>query len=151
MGMVLVTAEMLKNSYVRQTGETTGTNYNEAISALKQVIPNLSKIAEQRKKILQLLKWMNQGTVRYWIGASKEEVDNTTTPVFDGKKSVYDAFKSSSHSNGIDVSEYKYMFCKALESKLMVEEMIGYNRKRCYNFSEIVEVTKKARMDNELG
>eukprot|EP00957_Ditylum_brightwellii_P003522 266877-Ditylum_brightwellii.AAC.1 len=31
MGMVLATAEMLKNDNVNQTGETTGTNYNEAI------------------------------------------------------------------------------------------------------------------------
>eukprot|EP00957_Ditylum_brightwellii_P040192 3041003-Ditylum_brightwellii.AAC.1 len=36
MGMVLATAEMLKNDDVRQTGETTGANYNEAISALKE-------------------------------------------------------------------------------------------------------------------
>eukprot|EP00957_Ditylum_brightwellii_P112734 8594040-Ditylum_brightwellii.AAC.1 len=51
MGMVLVTADMLKNDNGRQTGETTGTNYNDAISALKQVIPNLSKISDQKKKI----------------------------------------------------------------------------------------------------
>eukprot|EP00957_Ditylum_brightwellii_P050473 3827704-Ditylum_brightwellii.AAC.1 len=50
MGMVLATAEMLKNDYVRQTGEMTGTNYNEAITALKQVISNLVKISDQRKK-----------------------------------------------------------------------------------------------------
>jgi hypothetical protein len=56
MGMVLATAEMLKNDNISQTGETTGTNYNEAISALKEVIPNLSKIAEQRKKVLNVLK-----------------------------------------------------------------------------------------------
>eukprot|EP00957_Ditylum_brightwellii_P040308 3050330-Ditylum_brightwellii.AAC.1 len=77
--------------------------------------------------------------------------ENTATPVFDGKKSVYEAFKNSSHSNCIVVLEYKYMSCKALETKLMVEEMIGYDRKRRYNFSEVVKVTKKARMDNESG
>eukprot|EP00957_Ditylum_brightwellii_P171263 13037205-Ditylum_brightwellii.AAC.1 len=77
--------------------------------------------------------------------------ENATTPALDEKTSVYDAFKKSRHSNGIDVSEYKYMFYKALETKLMLEEMIGNKRKRQYNFSEIVEVTKKARIDNELG
>eukprot|EP00957_Ditylum_brightwellii_P092720 7060289-Ditylum_brightwellii.AAC.1 len=77
--------------------------------------------------------------------------ETATSPALDGKKIVYETFKKSSHSNGIDVSEYKYMFCKALKSKLMVEEMIGYNRKRWYNFSEIVEVTKKATANNEPG
>eukprot|EP00957_Ditylum_brightwellii_P075446 5734059-Ditylum_brightwellii.AAC.1 len=33
--------------------ETTGTNCNAAISALKQTIPNLSKISDQRKKRMQ--------------------------------------------------------------------------------------------------
>eukprot|EP00957_Ditylum_brightwellii_P093006 7081172-Ditylum_brightwellii.AAC.2 len=56
MGMVLTRAEMLNNDIVRQTGETTGTNYYEAISAFKQVIPHLNKITEKRKKILNLLK-----------------------------------------------------------------------------------------------
>ena len=56
MGMVLATAEMLKNDDVTQYMETTGTNYNEAISALDQVITNLSKISDQRKKILKVLK-----------------------------------------------------------------------------------------------
>eukprot|EP00957_Ditylum_brightwellii_P212097 15366961-Ditylum_brightwellii.AAC.1 len=77
--------------------------------------------------------------------------DNATTTAFDGKTSVYKVFKNSSHSNGIDVSEYKYMFCNALYTKLMVEEIIGNKRKRSCNFSKIVEVTKKARMDNESG
>ena len=77
--------------------------------------------------------------------------ENATTPALDGKKSVYDAFKNSRHSNGIDVSEYKYMFHKALDTKLMVEVIIGNKRKRIYNFSKIVEVTKKARMVNESG
>ena len=77
--------------------------------------------------------------------------ENATTPALDGKKSVYDAFKNSNHSNGINVSEYKYMFCKALDTKLMVEEMISNKRKMMYNFSEIVEVSKKAMMDNESG
>eukprot|EP00957_Ditylum_brightwellii_P088296 6726348-Ditylum_brightwellii.AAC.1 len=54
--------------------------------------------------------------------------ENAISPAFDGKKSVYEAFKNSSHSNGIDVSEYKYMFCKALESKLMVETMNQDNK-----------------------
>eukprot|EP00957_Ditylum_brightwellii_P030474 2307581-Ditylum_brightwellii.AAC.1 len=103
------------------------------------------------------------GAVRYWLGVSKEKGDtcayalhefmteNATSPAFDGKKSVYEAFKNSNHSNGINVSEYKYNFCKALESKIMVDEMIGYSRKRWYNFSEVVEVTKTAKMDNESG
>eukprot|EP00957_Ditylum_brightwellii_P127070 9687539-Ditylum_brightwellii.AAC.1 len=56
MGMVLATAEMLKNDDIRQTGETTGTNYTEAISAVQEVIPNLSNIAEQRKKVFEMLK-----------------------------------------------------------------------------------------------
>eukprot|EP00957_Ditylum_brightwellii_P020864 1573554-Ditylum_brightwellii.AAC.1 len=43
--------------------------------------------------------------------------ENATAPAFDGKKSVHEAFKNSSHSNGIDVLEYKYMFCKALDTK----------------------------------
>eukprot|EP00957_Ditylum_brightwellii_P131406 10021530-Ditylum_brightwellii.AAC.1 len=69
--------------------------------------------------------------------------ENATTTAFDGKTSVYEAFKNSSHGNGIDVSEYKNMLRKALGAKLMVEEIIGNKR------SEIVEVTKKARMNNE--
>eukprot|EP00957_Ditylum_brightwellii_P176450 13437018-Ditylum_brightwellii.AAC.1 len=78
--------------------------------------------------------------------------DTAKSPAFDGKKSVYDAFKNSSHSNGIDVAEYKYMFHKIWEStKHMVEELSGSYRKRLHNFSEMVEVNKKARMDNEPG
>eukprot|EP00957_Ditylum_brightwellii_P145565 11083460-Ditylum_brightwellii.AAC.1 len=77
--------------------------------------------------------------------------ENTTTPALDGKKSAYEAFKNSSHSNDIDVSEYKYMFHKALDKKRTAEEIIGNKRKRMYNFSDIVDVTKKARMDNESG
>eukprot|EP00957_Ditylum_brightwellii_P009512 718046-Ditylum_brightwellii.AAC.1 len=70
MGMVLATAEMLKNDDVRQKEETTGTNYNKAILALKEVIPNLSKIAEQRKKVPEVLKQMNQniGVMELWCG-----------------------------------------------------------------------------------
>eukprot|EP00957_Ditylum_brightwellii_P060929 4625524-Ditylum_brightwellii.AAC.1 len=56
MGMVLATTEKLKSDDIRQTDETTGTNYNEAISALKEVITNLSNIAEQQKKVLEVLK-----------------------------------------------------------------------------------------------
>eukprot|EP00957_Ditylum_brightwellii_P045087 3419455-Ditylum_brightwellii.AAC.1 len=77
--------------------------------------------------------------------------ENATAPALSGKKSVYVTFKNSRHSNDIDESEYKYMFHKALDTKLVVEEMIGNKRKRMYVFSEIVEVTKKARMDNESG
>eukprot|EP00957_Ditylum_brightwellii_P180391 13741532-Ditylum_brightwellii.AAC.1 len=40
--------------------EIIGTNYNKVISALKQVIPKLREISDQRKKVLELLKWMNQ-------------------------------------------------------------------------------------------
>eukprot|EP00957_Ditylum_brightwellii_P190378 14492239-Ditylum_brightwellii.AAC.1 len=77
------------------------------------------------------------GAVRCWFGVSKEEGDkcmhavcgfmaeNATKPAFDGKKSVYEVFKNSSHSNSVDVLEYKYMFCKALETKLLVEKMIA--------------------------
>eukprot|EP00957_Ditylum_brightwellii_P205345 15343473-Ditylum_brightwellii.AAC.1 len=61
--------------------------------------------------------------------------ENATTPELDGKKSVYDAFKNSNHSNGIGVLEYKYMFHKALDTKLMIEKMIGNKKKRMYNFS----------------
>eukprot|EP00957_Ditylum_brightwellii_P146461 11151067-Ditylum_brightwellii.AAC.1 len=75
--------------------------------------------------------------------------ENATTPAFDGKTSVYDVFKNSRHSNGIDVSEYKHLFCKALDTKLMVEEIIGNKRKRRHNFGEILEVTKNAMMANE--
>ena len=49
MGMVLATSEMLKNNHMKQTMETARTTYNEAILALKEVIPNLSKISDQRK------------------------------------------------------------------------------------------------------
>eukprot|EP00957_Ditylum_brightwellii_P067041 5089093-Ditylum_brightwellii.AAC.1 len=101
--------------------------------------------------------------VKLWLGVLKEEGDKyvhavcefigdtTTPPAIGGKKSVYDAFKNFSHCNGIGVAEYRYVFCKALELKLIVEEMSGSCRKRLYNFSEMVEVTKKARMDNGSG
>eukprot|EP00957_Ditylum_brightwellii_P000226 17734-Ditylum_brightwellii.AAC.1 len=74
-----------------------------------------------------------KSAMRYWLGVSKEEgdkcvhdvcefmVENATTPALDGKTSIYDAFKNSSHNNGIDVLEYKNMFCKAFDTKLMVE------------------------------
>eukprot|EP00957_Ditylum_brightwellii_P070643 5367741-Ditylum_brightwellii.AAC.1 len=55
--------------------------------------------------------------------------ENVTTPALDWKKSVYDAFKNSSYSIAIDVSEYEYMVHKALNTKLMVEEIIGNKRK----------------------
>eukprot|EP00957_Ditylum_brightwellii_P034617 2624935-Ditylum_brightwellii.AAC.1 len=77
--------------------------------------------------------------------------DTVTSPAFNGEKSVYDVFKNSSYSNGINATVYKYMFGKALKSQLMVKEMIGSGRKKLYKFSEMVEVTKKARMDNESG
>eukprot|EP00957_Ditylum_brightwellii_P158317 12051051-Ditylum_brightwellii.AAC.2 len=194
MGVVLAAAEMLKNDYVRQAGEASGTNYNEAIAALKQVMPNFNNISYQRKKVLEVIKrdesrswgdgnlvWCNAvrtkppvqlgingrylpftinekeddynssmfGTSHHFL--TKSSTENATTAAFDGKTSVYEAFKNSSHSNGIDVSEYRYMFRKALDTTLMVEEIICNKRKRRYNFSEIVEVTKNARMDNESG
>eukprot|EP00957_Ditylum_brightwellii_P082736 6290726-Ditylum_brightwellii.AAC.1 len=70
MEMVLTRAEMLDNDIVRQTGETTETNQNEDISAFKQVIPHLNKIAEQREKFLKLLKLTNQrhGVMEFWCG-----------------------------------------------------------------------------------
>eukprot|EP00957_Ditylum_brightwellii_P157924 12021063-Ditylum_brightwellii.AAC.1 len=77
--------------------------------------------------------------------------DTATSPAFDKKKSVYDAFKKSTHSDGIDMAECKYMFGKALEIQLMAMKMIGSGRKMLYNFSKMVEVTKKARMENESG
>eukprot|EP00957_Ditylum_brightwellii_P087859 6690848-Ditylum_brightwellii.AAC.1 len=77
--------------------------------------------------------------------------DTTTSPGIDGRKCVYDAFKKSTHSNGINMVEYKYMFGKVLEPQLMIMKMIGSDRKRLYIFSETVKVTKKARMDNESG
>eukprot|EP00957_Ditylum_brightwellii_P191726 14595591-Ditylum_brightwellii.AAC.1 len=55
MGIVLVRAEMLNTDIVKQIGETMETNYKEAITAFKQVIPCLNKIAEQREKVLKLL------------------------------------------------------------------------------------------------
>eukprot|EP00957_Ditylum_brightwellii_P038462 2907046-Ditylum_brightwellii.AAC.1 len=56
MGMVFCNAE-LYNEYIRiGMGETTGTNYNEVIKALNQVIMNLDKITEQREKVLKMLK-----------------------------------------------------------------------------------------------
>eukprot|EP00957_Ditylum_brightwellii_P056963 4317633-Ditylum_brightwellii.AAC.1 len=63
--------------------------------------------------------------------------DTTTSPAFDSKKNVYDAFKKSTHSNGTDMVESKYMFGKALESQLIVMKMIGSGRKRLYTFSEM--------------
>eukprot|EP00957_Ditylum_brightwellii_P204496 15339541-Ditylum_brightwellii.AAC.1 len=52
---------------------------------------------------------------------AKSSTENATKLALDGKKSVYDAFNNSRHSNGIDVSEYKCMFHKALDTNLMVE------------------------------
>eukprot|EP00957_Ditylum_brightwellii_P160498 12218177-Ditylum_brightwellii.AAC.1 len=75
--------------------------------------------------------------------------DIAASPAFNGKKNVDDMFKNSSHSNGIYMAEYKYRFGKALGSQLMVMKMIGSGRKQLYNFGEMVEVTKKDRMDNE--
>jgi hypothetical protein len=196
--------------------ETAGTHYNEAIPALREVIPNVSNIDAQRKKVLEalttdeskswgdgILVWCNAvrtnptvqlgindrclpfivnkkkeddfdssifstsqhftakssagdefsfdktnccvrctSAVRYLLGVSKKEgdvyvhavcefmVENATTPALGGKKSVNDAFKNSRHSNGIDVSKYKYMFHKELDTKLMVEVIIGNKRKK---------------------
>eukprot|EP00957_Ditylum_brightwellii_P172125 13104103-Ditylum_brightwellii.AAC.1 len=110
--------------------ETTGANYNEAITALNQVIPKLSKISHQRKKVADYNSSLFSTSQHF---TAKSSAENATSPALDGKKSKYEAFKNSSHHNCIDVSEYKYMFCKALETKLMVE------------------VTKKARVDKESG
>eukprot|EP00957_Ditylum_brightwellii_P094266 7176881-Ditylum_brightwellii.AAC.1 len=55
MGVVLAKAEMLDISIVKQIEETLEMNYNEAISAFKQVIPYLNKIVEQMEKVLKLL------------------------------------------------------------------------------------------------
>eukprot|EP00957_Ditylum_brightwellii_P191238 14561510-Ditylum_brightwellii.AAC.1 len=66
--------------------------------------------------------------------------ENATTPALDGKRSVYEAFKKSSHSNCIDVSEYKYMFCKALDKKLMnnwPKLQSGWECHPTFNFSEV--------------
>eukprot|EP00957_Ditylum_brightwellii_P149715 11401326-Ditylum_brightwellii.AAC.1 len=64
---------------------------------------------------------------------------------------VYDVFKQSTQSNCIDTTEYNDMSGKALESELMIIKMIESARNKPYNFSEIVLVTKKARINNELG
>eukprot|EP00957_Ditylum_brightwellii_P115180 8784192-Ditylum_brightwellii.AAC.1 len=69
--------------------------------------------------------------------------ENVTIPALDGKESEYDVFKNSKDSNGIDVSEYKYMFHKALDTSLMVDIIIGNKREKMYNFSGIVEVTRR--------
>eukprot|EP00957_Ditylum_brightwellii_P142349 10844976-Ditylum_brightwellii.AAC.1 len=54
-GMISARTEMLGIVIIRQTEDTTGTNYNEAILAFKEVIPHMKKIAEQREKVLELL------------------------------------------------------------------------------------------------
>eukprot|EP00957_Ditylum_brightwellii_P070490 5355731-Ditylum_brightwellii.AAC.1 len=140
MGMVLARAQKLNNDIVRQTGETMRTNYNEAIPAFKQVIPHLNKIAEQREKVIKLL---NIEVMEIWCGViylpfivnKKEDIydhsmfntsqhfsatsSTATSPAFEEEIGVYDAFKESTHSNDIDMTEYKYMLGKALESQLM--------------------------------
>eukprot|EP00957_Ditylum_brightwellii_P140598 10711085-Ditylum_brightwellii.AAC.1 len=51
-----------------------------------------------------------------------------TTEAFD-ENIVYDAFKKSSHGVGFEVDDIKHLFKKALESKLMIEEVLGEKRK----------------------
>eukprot|EP00957_Ditylum_brightwellii_P014368 1081377-Ditylum_brightwellii.AAC.1 len=55
MGMVLARSKICDNYIVRQTEETSGPNYKEAISAFKQIMPHLNKIVEQREKVCKLL------------------------------------------------------------------------------------------------
>eukprot|EP00957_Ditylum_brightwellii_P003902 297135-Ditylum_brightwellii.AAC.1 len=59
----------------------------------------------------------------------KKAINTATSPTFNGKTSMYDAFKNSSHNSSNNSLEYKYTFCKAFETSIMVEEMIGFNRK----------------------
>eukprot|EP00957_Ditylum_brightwellii_P191649 14591096-Ditylum_brightwellii.AAC.1 len=81
------------------------------------------------KKSNCCVKWIN--TVKCWLGVPKEEgdkcvqavcnfmADTATQPAFDGETSMHDAFKKFTHSNGIDMAEYKYIFGKVWESQLM--------------------------------
>ena len=99
--------------------------------------------------------------VRYWIGVSKKEedkcahavcifmADNAMASAFDGKKSVYKAFKKFDHGVRIQIDGIKYLFSKALESKQMIENMLGEKRKGLYDISEMVQVNKKVRTHNE--
>eukprot|EP00957_Ditylum_brightwellii_P182572 13907388-Ditylum_brightwellii.AAC.1 len=70
MRIVLEEAEILNTDIVRQTGETTGTNYNGTILTFKQVIPHLNKIAEQRENVLKLL---NTDESKAWGGVILSE------------------------------------------------------------------------------
>eukprot|EP00957_Ditylum_brightwellii_P007127 540782-Ditylum_brightwellii.AAC.1 len=54
MGLVLAIAEMVNIDTGGQSGKSTGTNYNEAIFAFKQVIPHLNNITEHREKVFKL-------------------------------------------------------------------------------------------------
>eukprot|EP00957_Ditylum_brightwellii_P067885 5153804-Ditylum_brightwellii.AAC.1 len=51
--------------------------------------------------------------------------DNTTTSAFDGKNSMYKAFKKSNHGAGIQADGIKHMSSKELESNLMIENIKG--------------------------
>jgi hypothetical protein len=91
--------------------------------------------------------------VRYWIGVSKKK-----------KISVRMLFaiswltmqwhqhlmvKSVYHGVGIQIDDIKYLFSKALESKQIIENMLGEKRKGLYDISEMVQVNKKVRTHNE--
>eukprot|EP00957_Ditylum_brightwellii_P099093 7547206-Ditylum_brightwellii.AAC.1 len=173
--MVLCKAELYNEDIKIGTGETTGTNYNEAINSFNQVISHQDKIAEQREKALKMLKcdkseawgdgilvWCNAARTqpsvqlgmngRYlpFIVDGKDDVFNSglfkneSAPMFDGKRRLYDTFDKSGHGAGIQVDKVKYVINKALEPNLIVK-----NKKRCYYFSDMVEVTKQARMDDQ--
>eukprot|EP00957_Ditylum_brightwellii_P209525 15362123-Ditylum_brightwellii.AAC.1 len=75
--------------------------------------------------------------------------ETVSVPVLDGEISVYDTFNTSSHGAGIQVDKIKYMIINALESHLIVEKVSGKKRKRCYYFSNMVKVTKQARMNDQ--
>eukprot|EP00957_Ditylum_brightwellii_P109319 8339082-Ditylum_brightwellii.AAC.1 len=162
MGMVLDKAE-LYNEYIGiGTGETTGTNYNEAIKAFNQVIQHLDNIAEQREKVLKMLKGEKSDFVWYNIVRTQPFVHlgmngrylpfivNGKDDIFNSRKrSTYDAFNKSGHDAGIQVIKIKNAINKTLDSNLMVEKFSGKNRKRCYYFSGTIKVTNQTRMDDQ--
>eukprot|EP00957_Ditylum_brightwellii_P071020 5396830-Ditylum_brightwellii.AAC.1 len=55
MGMVLCNKELMDEIGENAAGETTETNYNEAIKALEVVIPLSGNIPEKRNNVLKLL------------------------------------------------------------------------------------------------
>eukprot|EP00957_Ditylum_brightwellii_P023082 1741418-Ditylum_brightwellii.AAC.1 len=62
---------------------------------------------------------------------------------------MYEPFNKYSSGTGIKADDIKHLFNKALESKLMIETMLVEKRKRFYDVSGIIQVTKKARMHKE--